>query len=199
MTRYMNAKLRDDYKRIMAVMTEVTGMSERMLISTRRYPTSFYRAMVAKELRDLGYTTTEVGEALGRDHSTITHGCNRLELALEGGFGYFEVVDAHQRFKRLLAAGEKEAPKSVMQAKAEEFVGLHCDKRCGTCIVPRSHCRFLQDEAIFMAGAQAQLEVLHDAAQKIRSAVAQCVCLCGSTESILEAVDGLEMAISAQS
>lgn len=191
----MNAKLRDDYKRIMAVMTEVTGMSEKMLTATRRYPTSFYRAMVAKELRDLGYTSTEVGEALGRDHSTILHGCNRLEQALEGGFGYFEVVDVHQRFKRLLSAGEKAAPKNVMQAKAEEFVGLHCDKRCGTCIVPRAHCRFLQDEAVFMAGAKAQLEVLSDAAQKVRSAVAQCVCLCGSTDGILEAVDGLESAI----
>ena len=75
-----NDELFEEY---MKIMLRITGLSRDVFLSTRRYPVSYYRAMLVKVMReDTGLTTVELGRLINRDHSTVIYMTNKLQIAI---------------------------------------------------------------------------------------------------------------------
>ena len=65
-----------------------------MLLSTSREMTVAQARQVAMYLlrEDAGLTASQIGQELGRDHSTVLHGHARIASALKGGDAIMTVV-----------------------------------------------------------------------------------------------------------
>jgi chromosomal replication initiator protein len=65
-----------------------------MLLSTSREMTVAQARQVAMYLlrEDAGLTASQIGQELGRDHSTVLHGHARIASALRGGDAIMTVV-----------------------------------------------------------------------------------------------------------
>ncbi|HKC73616.1 MAG TPA: DnaA/Hda family protein [Chloroflexota bacterium] len=70
------------------------GVSRPMLLSTSREMTVAQARQVAMYLlrEDAGLTASQIGQELGRDHSTVLHGHARIASALKGGDAIMTVV-----------------------------------------------------------------------------------------------------------
>ena len=181
----------EEADRLLGLMTRVTGMDRAMLLSSRTYPRAFYRAMVAEELRTLGFSMVDIGKALGRDHSTMSHGCRRLREIKECDVGYYEVSQAYGKFRELVDS-EGEPPPAPLDLMARDYVGAGCRRECSECRVGRDRCRYIQDEETFKAGARAMLATFETRVADLRREIASCMCLCGAREGVLDAITGLE-------
>lgn len=61
---------------ILAVAAEAGCTPSELLSANRKYV--LHRWRIAKQCRDWGYSLPNIGRQLGRDHTTIRHGINRL-------------------------------------------------------------------------------------------------------------------------
>lgn len=176
--------LTDDelFEEYLKIMLSITGLSREVLLSTRRYPVSYYRGMLVKVMReDRGLTTIELGRLINRDHSTVIHISNQLEIALAGS-GYREVTMVWHEFKSLVSefrVKSKEESEVDINDMAKTYVGVHCDRRCDVCRIKADACRYLQDEKIFLAGAEAQRSILRKAINELSESTTECALLCG--------------------
>lgn len=174
-----NDELFEEY---MKIMLRVTGLSRDVLLSTRRYPVSYYRAMLIKVMRDdRGLTTIELGRLINRDHSTVIHMLNQLQIAIEGN-GYREVNMVWHEFKSLVSEFRMKNNKDGevdINDMAMTYAGVHCDRRCDICCIKTDACRYLQDEKTFLAGAEAQRSILRKAINELSESTAECALLCG--------------------
>ena len=174
-----NDELFEEYLKI---MLRITGLSRDVLLSTRRYPVSYYRAMLIKVMRDdRGLTTIELGRLINRDHSTVIHMLNQLQIAITES-GYREVMMVWLEFKaevsEFKARSNEEGERSINDM-AMTYAGVHCDRRCDICRIKADACRYLQDEKTFLAGAEAQRSILRKAINELSESTAECALLCG--------------------
>lgn len=58
------------------------------------------RTMVAFQMRKEGYTTTEIGRQMEKDHSTITHLKNEMRDALSLPQAYGDIIEIWNRFQK---------------------------------------------------------------------------------------------------
>lgn len=159
-----------------ACMEAATGKSREELLGRRTYPLPYYRAMVARSLRDEGYHTTEIGRVLQRDHATIIHTLRQLEAALTTR-GWDDIVAIWRSYQTQVA--KSRVTKSPLELAAEEYVGKHCNKACTLCDVKPEQCRYVQDEKTFLAGARTYRDMVRTAMEDIREKTADCSLLCG--------------------
>lgn len=104
--------IEEETLRLLNAMSEATGLSRNEILNNRKYPISYYRYIIASELKARGYTLTAASQLLGKDHSTLSFGCKSLKAALHNGFGYEKVISDYERFQDLIQndctlAGEK--------------------------------------------------------------------------------------------
>lgn len=187
----MRRDVSTDFARYAKLLGSVTGCSSEELVGRRSYPLPYYRAMVASSLKHDGYSTSEIGRVMKRDHSTVQYGLKQLKSALEiNGFADIKVI-----WRSYQTEIEKhKVTKSFIEVMAEEFVGVHCKKSCALCDIAPSACRYLQDEKLFIAGATAYRERLKDVIAQFRAETAQCALLCGR-EDIQETLGRIESMI----
>ena len=93
--------LHSDYADCLEAMKEVTGLSEMDVLGTRLYPTPIYRGMIAESLRELRYSTAEIGSVLHRDHSTVTCMLKKLKSSV-GCAGYQDVTSVYNAYQEAL-------------------------------------------------------------------------------------------------
>ena len=74
----------------------------RQLTDTREMENSLIRCFVAYKLHNNGYSYSEIGKMLKRDHSTITHLSNRMRDMLSLPNAYKWEVQQYKRFDELL-------------------------------------------------------------------------------------------------
>jgi chromosomal replication initiator protein len=79
---------------VLQAICDYYGVSRPMLLSKSREMTVAQARQVAMYLlrEDAGLTATQVGQELGRDHSTVLHGHARIANALESGDAIMTVV-----------------------------------------------------------------------------------------------------------
>ena len=130
---------------------------------------------------DRGLTTIELGRLINRDHSTVIHMLNQLQIAITES-GYREVMMVWLEFKSVVsefkARSNEEGERSINDM-AMTYAGVHCDRRCDICRIKADACRFLQDEKTFLAGAEAQRSILRKAINELSESTAECALLCG--------------------
>lgn len=93
------SNIRKDFERLVGVM-QMCGIASADLCSpSRKYPLSYYRGMIAEQLREQGYTLTEIAALLNRkSHATILHEIHSLRsLHLPG---YNDVNAEYEEFRR---------------------------------------------------------------------------------------------------
>jgi chromosomal replication initiator protein len=79
---------------VLQAICDYYGVSRPMLLSTSREMTVAQARQVAMYLlrEDAGLTASQIGQELGRDHSTVLHGHARIARALEEGDAILTVV-----------------------------------------------------------------------------------------------------------
>lgn len=77
---------------------EIVG--EPVLVKSRKAILTWARAMVAYQLLKEGYSTTEAGRAIGRDHSTIIHLRDRMEDVFDYPVFYKDVIELWITFQK---------------------------------------------------------------------------------------------------
>lgn len=192
----MNSGDIDYFNTHLGIMLDITGMTNEEFFETRRYPTSYYRAMLAMTMRSRGLSTADIGTLLNRDHSTVTYVMSKLDSALSNR-GYVEVKRVWHDYREAVAQLEGSSVDGRVPSivdMARDFVGHHCNRKCRFCRIKRSECRYLQDERIFLAGAQAQRSLLREAVEKVETITAPCSMLCGK-EGMKEVFAGLDDAL----
>src|ERR671935_136901 len=85
---------RTQVEAVLQAICDYYGVSRPMLLSKSREMTVAQARQVAMYLlrEDAGLTATQVGQELGRDHSTVLHGHARIASALEEGDAIMTVV-----------------------------------------------------------------------------------------------------------
>lgn len=165
-----------DFDFFIACMESATGKSREELLGRRTYPLPYYRAMVARSLREEGYSTPEIGRVLLRNHATILYTLRQLEDALTTR-GWDDIAAICRSYQIEVAKGR--VTKSPLELAAEEYVGKHCNKTCRFCDIKPEQCRYLQDEATFLAGARSYRDMVRTAMEDIREKTSDCSLLCG--------------------
>lgn len=190
--------LNRDYAQCLQAISEAAGIDEETLISrTRRFPVPIYRAMVAESMRDMGYSLIEIGSVLKRDHSTVIYIMRALD-DLKGVSGYQSVDMVYKAYKRALKRIQDDADGlATIESKAEEYLGRHCRRDCGSCSIKPEQCRHIQDEGLFLAGAEAQLDIIRRNLARLKRAVARCQLLCGNDEVAI-AINALDKVLNKQ-
>lgn len=89
---------RGDY--LLCVMADIIGEPVQMESRHPRYV--WARIMVAYQLFKEGYTTTETGKMLGKNHTTIIHMRTRMEDALMYDYAYQDIIHIWKQFKAKL-------------------------------------------------------------------------------------------------
>jgi chromosomal replication initiator protein len=79
---------------VLQAICDYYGVSRPLLLSTSREMTVAQARQVAMYLlrEDAGLTASQIGQELGRDHSTVLHGHARIASALKGGDAIMTVV-----------------------------------------------------------------------------------------------------------
>ena len=188
--------LKSDFEFYASALMQATGRDRDELLKRRSYPLPYYRAMVARSLRELGYTTLMIGEALNRDHSTIIYNLKQLDDALTNPtFG--DIRAMWQDYQSVIQANSPQEAEveSEFDKLAAEFVGKHCRRNCSCCRIDPSECRYLQDERLFKAGGEAYKKLISESLEELRTKFATCSLLCGHDETS-EAIAKLEAIIN---
>lgn len=60
-------------------MSRITGLSEEELKTKRQYPVPYYRAMIAEQLREKGYSYPRIAKLFNKNHATIIHVLEKLK------------------------------------------------------------------------------------------------------------------------
>lgn len=175
----MERNIAVDYSFYAACLSRVTGKDEQELRGRRSYPLPYYRAMVSRSLKEDGYSSPEISRIIGRDHSTVLYCIKQLNTALETR-GFEDIRAIWNAYRSEVA--KSRVARSPIELMAEEFVGRHCNRACGLCDIPRSSCRYLQDERTFIAGANAYRDRLRALLDDFRAKTAQCSLLCGKED-----------------
>lgn len=165
-----------DFDFYASCMEAATGKPREELMGRRTYPLPYYRAMIARSLRDDGHPLLEIGRVLHKAHATILYTLRQLDAALETR-GYEDISAIWMAYQTQVAKGRM--TKSPMELAAEEFVGKHCSKTCKLCDINPEQCRYIQDEKTFLAGGRAYRDMVHTALDEIRERTASCSLLCG--------------------
>lgn len=70
------------------------------LADTRERENSLIRCFVAYKLHNSGYSYSEIGKMMKRDHSTITHLANRMRDMLSVPYAYRVEIRMYEEFER---------------------------------------------------------------------------------------------------
>lgn len=183
-------KIADDFRLYSECLSEAMGKSIGELMGRRTYPLPYYRGMIATSLRELGYTCIEIGDVMGRNHSTILYGINRLREAL-GTKGFGDIAAIWRTYQAEVA--KRKVVRTPLELMAEEYVGRRCNKACDICDISKEHCRYLHEERLFIAGAEKYKELLGKSIEELRSKTAECSLLCGKDDlkQTLAVLDGV--------
>lgn len=73
------------------------------LSGTRDAWNSLLRAFIAYQLRHEGYTYSEIGRALGRDHSSVMHMEQRIDDMISLPNAYYSEVNLFRKFEESLS------------------------------------------------------------------------------------------------
>lgn len=84
---------------VMSAAEQATG---RKLSGERSKENTTFRAFVAYKLREEGYTYSDIGKMLQRDHSTVMHLCNIMRDMLSVPMAYQDEMKMYREFERLL-------------------------------------------------------------------------------------------------
>lgn len=84
---------------VMSAAEQATG---RRLSRERSKDNTTFRALVAYKLREEGYTYSDIGKMLQRDHSTVMHLCNIMRDMLSVPMAYQDEMKMYREFERLL-------------------------------------------------------------------------------------------------
>lgn len=192
----IHPRLQEDFRFLLGVMLQVAGITEEEFYATRAYPAPYWRAIVALSMQEKGYSLTEIGACVRRDHSTLSHYLVALRDVVDNPtFGTVRRI--WDDFKSLkLALAENDAPRLMkIEKAARRFTGNHCLRRCASCYIREENCRYRQDERIFLAGARAQLDILRDTVGRLRELTSNCSLLCGR-EDMNETLADIERELS---
>ncbi len=165
-----------DFEFFISCMEAATGKSREELLGRRTYPLPYYRAMVARSLREEGYSQEEIGRVLRRNHATIHYTLRQLEAALTTR-GWDDIAAIWRAYQTQVA--KNRVTKSPLELAAEEYVGRHCNKTCNLCDIKPEQCRYIQDETTFLAGARSYRDMVRTAMEEVREKTADCSLLCG--------------------
>ena len=83
---------------LLMYMEDILG--EPILVKTRQERFTWARAMVAYQLLKEGYSTTETGRVMGKDHSTIIYLRDRMEDVFEYPTLYKDVIELWLTFQK---------------------------------------------------------------------------------------------------
>ncbi len=101
-----NAKSMARYAEMYDVMCSLLG-EETLPVKCRKAEYVRARQVIAYAMRMEGYTYMQIGNAVGLDHSSITHLCNNMETALSLPKMYKDDVRLYDAFReRLRDKGE---------------------------------------------------------------------------------------------
>lgn len=87
-------------KILLGIIEEILGM--KVPSDSRQTMYVWARTMVAYQLIKEGYSTTETGRMLSKDHSTIIHLKHKMEDALAYEYAYQDIVDIWKQFQNKL-------------------------------------------------------------------------------------------------
>ena len=82
---------------LLEYMEEVMG--EKILLKCREPKYVWARTMVAYQLLQEGFSTTDAGRMVGKDHSTILNMKKNMKNALEMSFAYKDIIEIWVQFK----------------------------------------------------------------------------------------------------
>lgn len=71
------------------------------LIDTRERENSLIRCFVSYKMHNIGYSYSEIGKMMKRDHSTITHLANRMRDMLSVPYAYRAEIVMYEKFERM--------------------------------------------------------------------------------------------------
>ena len=85
---------------LLQVMGQVIG--EPVDLESRHARFAWARAMVAYQLTQEGFSTSEVGEQIGRDHATVSYHNSKMRFILDHPYAYKDIVDIWKQFQNRL-------------------------------------------------------------------------------------------------
>ena len=85
---------------LLQAMADVLG--EPVDIDSRRARFVWARTMIAYQLTKEGFTTSEVGEQIGRDHATVSYHNSRMQFVLDHPYAYEDIIDIWKQFQTRL-------------------------------------------------------------------------------------------------
>ena len=85
---------------LLQAMADVLG--EPVDIDSRRARFVWARTMVAYQLTQEGFTTSEVGEQIGRDHATVSYHNSKMQFVLDHPYAYEDIIDIWKQFQTRL-------------------------------------------------------------------------------------------------
>ena len=88
--------------RFPAVMSAAEQASGRRLSNARSKENTTLRAFIAYQLRSEGYSYSDIGRMLRRDHSTVMHLCGVMRDMLSVPTAYRSEMEMYREFERLL-------------------------------------------------------------------------------------------------
>lgn len=86
---------------LMGYMAQVMG-KESIRYHGRKTDEAWARTMVAFQMCKEGYSTTEIGRQMEKDHSTITHLKNKMRDALSLPEAYGDIINIWDKFQKLI-------------------------------------------------------------------------------------------------
>lgn len=95
-------------ERFPKVLQAAEQATSRMLTDSRERENTLIRSFVAYKLHNEGYSYSEIGKVMNRDHSTITHLANRMRDMLSVPYAYRTEVSQFKEFDKLIG---KENPR----------------------------------------------------------------------------------------
>lgn len=82
---------------LLGYMEEVIG--EKIPVKSRVPRYAWARTMVAYQLLQEGFTTTQAGMMIGKDHCTVIYMRHKMEDALEMAFAYKDIIHIWKQFQ----------------------------------------------------------------------------------------------------
>jgi len=85
------------------VLKEIAEIATGYKLTDSRARTNIdIRAIVAKEMAMEGYSTTEIGAFMNRDHSTVSYYTQTMDAALQMPQAFADLIRKNERFKSIL-------------------------------------------------------------------------------------------------
>lgn len=94
----------DRYHILLTLAQEALGYT---LTETRTRQNTDIRMMVAKQMRNEGYSLEEIGSFMGRDHSTVSFYTRTMDDALSFPIAYGNLIEKYATFKNKLEEYDK--------------------------------------------------------------------------------------------